>query len=87
MRGTLINLPVAGGLNMLRVALFIMLPGAIKLRYIHVQLPGIRGLCGDGSDEFFEKVLETSSVPAAPRHNLTTSQAARVEAPLAPGTR
>jgi len=50
---------------MLRVALFMMLPRAIKLRYIHVQLPGIRGLCRYGFDEFSEEVLETSSAGCA----------------------
>jgi len=66
---------------MLKEALFIMLPRAIKLRYIHVQLPVIRGLRVEGTDEI------SSGVPAAPRHSLTTSQAARAGAPLAPDAR
>jgi len=72
---------------MLREALFIMLPRAIKLRYIHVQLPVMRGLGVDESDDVFEKVRESSSVPAVPRDNLTTSQATRAEAQLASDAR
>ena len=79
--------PVARGMSMLREALFIMLPRAIKLRYIHVRLPVIRGLAVDESDELFEKVRESNTVPAVPRHSLTTSQATRAEAQLASDAR
>lgn len=79
--------PVARGLSMLREALFIMLPRAIKLRYIHVQLPVMRGLRVDESEDLFETVRESSGVPAVPRDSLTTSQATRAEEQLASDAR